>query len=47
MKMFTSHPGGGVFDFSELKQELVNDNIDIIKVRNAGHIAVFDVGRKR
>jgi ubiquinone/menaquinone biosynthesis C-methylase UbiE len=46
-RMFAPHPRGGEFDFAEFKQELDSDNIDIIKVRNAGHIAIFGVGRKR
>ncbi len=46
-KIFAPHPKGGEFDFAEFKQELDSDNIDIIKVRNASHIAIFGVGRKR
>ncbi|HXY55223.1 MAG TPA: class I SAM-dependent methyltransferase [Nitrospirota bacterium] len=46
-KIFTPHPGGGEFDFTEFKKELGNCNIDIIKVRSVGQIAVFGVGKKR
>ncbi len=46
-KIFTPHPGGGEFDFAEFRQELDNSNIVITKVRSAGQIAVFGVGRKR
>jgi len=46
-KVFAPHPGGGEFDLTEFKRELDNHNIDIIKMRRAGQIAVFGVGRKR
>jgi ubiquinone/menaquinone biosynthesis C-methylase UbiE len=46
-KIFTPHPGGGEFDYAEFKRELGNYNIDITKVRRAGKIAIFGVGRKR
>ena len=46
-KKITPHPGGGEFDFAEFKQELDNRNIDIIKVRSVGQLAVFGVGKKR
>lgn len=47
VKTFTRHPSGGEFSFEEFKEELKGVNIDIIKMRRIGNIAIFGVGRKR
>ena len=42
-----SHPAGGMFGFDEFKDELRKNNVDIIKIKHFGSIAIFGVGRKR
>ncbi len=46
-KIFTPHPGGGEFDFEELKQELERNGIAITKERRLGRIGIMGVGRKQ
>lgn len=47
VRSFTAHPRGGEFDFEEFKDELENDNIEIISIKCIGHSAILGVGRKR
>ena len=43
----TDHPRGGGFDFEEFKDELKQNNIDIVNMKRIKDIAIFCVGRKR
>ncbi|MBI5188664.1 MAG: class I SAM-dependent methyltransferase [Nitrospirae bacterium] len=47
VRTFTGHPSGGEFSFEEFREELNSMNIDIIKMKRIGNIAIFGVGRKR
>jgi ubiquinone/menaquinone biosynthesis C-methylase UbiE len=42
-----AHPVGGMFGFDEFKNELRENNVDIINIKHFGNIAIFGVGRKR
>lgn len=46
VRTFTDHPRGGEFDFEEFKDELMQNNIDIINMKRIKDIAIFCVGRK-
>ena len=47
LSMIATHPTGGMFSFDEFKDELKNNNVDIINIKHFGNIAIFGVGRKR
>ena len=47
VRTFTDHPRGGEFDFEEFKDELKQNNIDIVNMKRIKDIAIFCVGRKR
>lgn len=47
VRTLTDHPSGGEFDFEEFKDELTQNNIDIINMNRIKDIAIFCVGRKR
>ena len=47
VRTFTDHPRGGEFDFDEFKDELKQNNIDIVNMKRIKDIAIFCVGRKR
>ena len=47
VRTFTDHPRGGEFDFEEFKDELKQNNIDIIDMKRIKDIAIFCVGRKQ
>jgi len=47
LSIFATHPVGGMFSFDEFKDELMNNNVDIINLKRLGSIAIFGVGRKR
>ncbi|MEK6690947.1 MAG: class I SAM-dependent methyltransferase [Nitrospirota bacterium] len=42
-----THPKGGLFSFEKFRDELKNNNVDIINVKRIGNSAIFGVGRKR
>jgi len=47
VRTFTRHPSGGEFNFEEFNRALNKVDIDIIKMKRIGNIAIFGVGRKR
>jgi len=47
VRTLTDHPRGGEFDFEEFKDELNQNNIDIINMKRIKDIAIFCVGKKR
>ena len=47
VRTFTDHPRGGEFDFEEFKDELKQNNIDIVNMKRIKDIAIFCVGRKQ
>ena len=47
VRTFTDHPRGGEFDFEEFKDELKQNNIDIVDMKRIKDIAIFCVGRKQ
>ena len=47
VRTLTDHPSGGEFDFEEFKDELDQNNIDIVNMKSIKDIAMFCVGRKR
>ena len=47
VRSFTAYPRGGEFDFEEFKDELENDNIDIIGMKCISNSVTFSSGRKR
>ena len=47
LSIIATHPAGGMFSFDEFKDELKNNNVDIISIKHFGNIAIFGVGRKR
>ena len=47
VRTLTDHPRGGEFDFEEFKDELDQNNIDIVNMKSIKDIAMFCVGRKR
>lgn len=47
VRTLTDHPGGGEFDFEEFKDELKQNNIDIVNMKRIKDIAIFCVGRKQ
>lgn len=47
VRTLTRHPSGGEFNFEEFNRALNKVDIDIIKMKRIGNIAIFGVGRKR
>ena len=47
VRTLTDHPRGGEFDFEEFKDELDQNNIDIVNMKSIKDIEMFCVGRKR
>lgn len=47
LSIIATHPAGGMFSFDEFKDELKNNNVDIINIKHFGNIAIFGVGRKQ
>ena len=47
VRTLTDHPRGGEFDYEEFKDELKNNNIDMVNMKRIKDIAIFCVGRKQ
>ena len=47
VRTLTDHPSGGEFDFEDFKEELRQNNIEIVDMKRIKDIAIFCVGMKR